>query len=260
MDEKTPRIIWQTWKTKDFKKLPKKFMAYSREWRRLHPTFEYHLLDDDDLRNTVSKVVPQYLDKYDNFTATIERVDFARYALLYDKGGVYADLDIHPLKNIGRWVDMDKIVLGCEPSIHATQNYGRDRVLCNAIMISPPHQEYWLKLMDFIIDHYEHYQNPVYTTGPMAMTALYEKNPSLHNDMIITEPCIFYPMLGDGKMAEECLGKESYVVHVWENTWVPKGVFSDVRWKNKRCWFFGLLGVIFASYFVYVILFNSRNE
>jgi len=245
---KTPSIIWQTWKTKDRSKLPPKFLKYTNEWKSLHPDFHCVLLDDDDLRDIVAKTVPHHLDAYDNFTQNIERVDFARYALLYRYGGVYADMDTYPLKHIGVWADTDKIVLGCEPSEHATKIYGRDKVLCNALMISPPSQMYWKKLMDYIIDNYEHNYNPVDTTGPMAMTKLYEESiknkDSLHADIIITDPCVFYPMTGDGVMSKHCSHGDPYVVHVWENTWTPDTWYSGPLIYNKRYWFYGIIILI----------------
>jgi len=248
---KTPKIIWQTWKSKNPDQIPDKFKQYSKEWQKIHPDYKYILLDDDDLRNIVKSVVPEYLNDYDNFTSVIERVDFARYALLYKYGGIYADMDILPFKKMNVWTNKNVIVLGCEPKEHAEKIYGRDKVLCNAIMISPPGKKYWKDLMDSIISHYEHHQNPVFTTGPMAMTYLYEKSPELHKDIIITDPCIFYPMLGDGKISDNCNLAKSYVVHVWENTWTTDGIFSDLRWKNKRYWFFGLLILFLIGCIIY---------
>lgn len=245
----TPKIIWQTWKSKT--NMPDKFKRYSKEWKKLHKTYRYILLDDKDLRDIVKRFVPQYLKKYDDFTSNIERVDFARYVILHNYGGVYADMDTLPLKNIDNFVSKNIIVLGCEPSEHAHEMYGRDKVLCNAFMISPPGKKYWKKLMKFIIDRYEYYQQPVYTTGPLAMTKFYETHPKYHSDILITDPCVFYPMKGDGTISEKCDLKDSYVVHVWENTWVPKEFFSDIRWKNKRYWFFSFLLIFLIICFVY---------
>lgn len=250
----TPRHIYQTWKTKDEKKIPKKFLEYSRRWKELHPDFEYTLLDDDDLRNIVKDIVPHYLIHYDNFSQTIERVDFARYALLYGYGGVYADMDTFPVKNLGRWVSTNKIVLGCEPDEHSKRLYSsREKVLCNAVMISPPHQKYWLDLMKYIIDNYEANYLPVYTTGPMAMTKLYEDYPEVYNDIIITDPCVFFPLTADGKVTKGCdVNKETYTMHVWDNTWAYSPL-KDPRIRNTRYQLAALFILLFivCVYFMY---------
>ena len=39
---------------------------------------------------------PQYKDLYYGFRYDIQRIDFARLLILYDKGGLYLDLDIQP--------------------------------------------------------------------------------------------------------------------------------------------------------------------
>ena len=243
----TPKILYQTWKTKD---LPPKFEKNREEWlSSLGPEWETPLLTDKDLRELVAKTTPQYLHAYDSFTENIERVDFARYVMMYI-GGVYADLDTYPVKNIDNFVDMGKIVLGQEPYEHAKDIYGRKSVICNAFMISPPKQELWIKLMDYIVANYEPHYKPVYNTGPMAMS-LFMDTPlgkSLNSDVVVTDPCVFFPLLGNGKISSRCnIDKDTYVVHEWENTWVTNP-FKDPRWFNRRYWFYVL-------FLIYVFLF-----
>jgi hypothetical protein len=235
----TPPILYQTWKTRE---IPPNMMTYRQKWLNMTPQYEHPLLDDQDLRSLVETHFPHYLELYDSFTHNIERVDFARYIMMY-LGGVYADLDTYPIKPIDKWVQTGKIVLGREPLEHAHEIYKREVVLCNAFMISPPKKQFWIDFMDYIMDHYEHNSAPVYTTGPMAMTKFYEDHPERFNDVIITDPCIFFPMTGKGKISEWCsLDKDSYVVHVWTNTWVTKW-YEDPRWLNTRYWFYILLVV-----------------
>jgi len=186
--------------------------------------------------------VPRHLPKYDSFTHIIERVDFARYALLYKHGGIYADLDTNPLQPINKWVEMDKIILGCEPVEHAQEIYGRDRVVCNALMISPPGKEFWKELMKYIVAHYEHNFRPVENTGPMAMTRFLEspEGSRFRSEIVLTDPCVFYPLKADNTVSDRCNIKESYVAHVWENTWV-KPWYRDPMWLNSRYWTYALI-------------------
>jgi hypothetical protein len=238
----TPKIFYQTWKNKD---LPKNFSENREKWLTLLGSgsneWQIPLLTDADLRELVKTRFPKYLKAYDSFTENIERVDFARYIMMY-LGGVYADLDTYPLKPIEKWVGMNKIVLGREPLEHSREIYGREVVLCNAFMISPPGQRMWIDLMDFIVENYEPHYKPVYNTGPMAMTLFLEANPSKFTNIVITDPCVFFPLLGDGhSVSKGCdLERDSYVVHVWSNTWVTNP-FADPRWKNRRYWFWGLM-------------------
>lgn len=248
----TPKILWQTWKTDV--PVPEKLQVFVRKWKQLHPDYEYYLLNDEDLRSIVSETVPQYLQSYDNFTFKIERVDFARYALLYKYGGVYADLDTDPKKCIDVWVEKNKIVLGCEPREHAENLYGRDRVVCNALMISPAKDEFWMDLMNYIISHYEPKYKPVSNTGPIAITKFLETSvgEKYISQIIITDPCVFFPLMGDNSVSKDCDIRESYVAHVWENTWVVPW-YQNPMWFNMRywTWFIIILVIVFWLYIFY---------
>lgn len=246
----TPKIIWQTWKTKTH--LPKRLKKYRQEWLTTHSDYQHILLDDQDLRDLVKECVPEYLSIYDSFTQNIERVDFARYALLYLKGGVYADLDTIPLKRIDEWVHKGRPVIGCEPIEHAQKIYSRNKVLCNAFMISPPREKVWKDIMDYIVKRYERNYNPVENTGPMAMTRLYEENPEAYKNVLITNPCTFYPLTGTSTISKECdLDRDSYMVHVWENSWIDKHWWESPLVYNVRYWVMGLLAV-YALLWIYL--------
>src|SRR5690349_11212816 len=107
----TPKILYQTWKSKD---VPTKFLANQQKWFDVTINvpdggWTYQLLDDNDLRNLVKTNFPKYLDSYDSFTKPIERVDFARLIMMWC-GGVYADLDTYPTQSIDHFVDKNCIV------------------------------------------------------------------------------------------------------------------------------------------------------
>lgn len=257
----TPRVLYQTWKTKI---LPAKFLSNQKRWFDIleyNPTlpsgsiegqkWRYVLFDDSDLRKLVEMNFPKYLEAYDGFTKNIERVDFARLVMMY-LGGVYADLDTYPVKPIDRYVEMNKIILGREPIEHAKELYdNRDVVICNAFMMSPPGKKIWVDLMDYVVKNYEANYKPVYNTGPMAMTLFMESHPKLFTPeagVVITDPCVFFPMLGDGKFSSRCVDKNhellpsTHVVHEWENTWVVPW-YRDPEWFNSRYWFWGMVSI-----------------
>lgn len=250
----TPKILYQTWKTKD---LPPKFEKNRSKWLKSLPMSEgwtHILLTDEDLRDLVKNNFPKYIEMYDSFTFNIERVDFARYIMMY-LGGVYADLDTYPVKSIDNFINMNKVILGREPLEHAEKLYSRKVVLCNAFMISPPKNQLWTGLMDYIMENYEHNYKPVDNTGPMAMTTFYEKNPNIFKDSIITDPCVFFPLLGDGTISKRCnLKRDTFVVHEWENTWV-RNPFDHPIWFNRRYWFYALMTLYFLFY---IYLFGRK--
>lgn len=244
----TPKIIWQTWKTKVVKNIPEKLRGYSTKWKETHGEYTHVLLDDDDLRNIVEQTVPKYLGIYDSFTHNIERVDFARYALLYLKGGVYADMDTIPLKKITYFVEMNKIVLGTEPTEHnLLKIHGFDKLVCNAFMISPPGEKFWMNFMDYIIENYQYNYRPVETTGPVAITKFMMRN---KNNVLITDPCVFYPVNADGRISKGCDIMKSYVAHMWENTWVLPW-WKDPMWHRRILYFVIIALCILIIHYIY---------
>lgn len=240
-----PRILHQTWKTHE---VPESLQPLRQAWLKITPDYQHPLYDDADLRNIIQTHFPRYLSSYDSFTQNIERVDFARPALLYLYGGVYADLDTEPLRNIDVWLQQGKVVLGREPLEHSRGLYGREVVLCNAFIISPPRQQVWLDFMDYIVAHYEPYYKPVENTGPMALTKFYEAHPDKFSNTVITDPCVFFPVLSDGSTSQGCNLDEAYVRHLWRNTWVVQGTRGWLKTygRNKRLWFWGLLFLFFV--------------
>jgi mannosyltransferase OCH1-like enzyme len=252
------KVIYQTWKTRD---LPPKFEKNRQKWLDMYPEtdgWKHILLTDDDLRNLVKQAVPQHLQAYDDFTQNIERVDFARNVMMY-LGGIYADLDTYPTKSIEPFLALNKIVLGREPLEHSRNYYNRELVICNAFMISPPKEDLWLKLMDYIVDNYEPYYKPVENTGPMAFTKFYESHKELFDKVLITDPCAFFPLTGKGQIttATPCdMSKDNYVVHEWSNTWVPTP-FTDQMWFNKRYWCYALTG--FIGIMIFFLLWRKKN-
>jgi len=92
-----PKIIHQTWKTKN---VPKKWKKSEKEWKRLHPTWIYHLWTDKEIRDYIKKNHPDLLEIHDSYPYNIQRADMIRYIVLHDFGGVYSDLDLYPVKNI----------------------------------------------------------------------------------------------------------------------------------------------------------------
>jgi len=234
-----PRILHQTWKTHD---LPDYFQKYSDEWSRMHPEFEHRIYNDQDLREVVEKHFPQYLTLYDNFPKQIFRVDFARYAILYVYGGIYADLDTRPLKRVDKLLALERIVLGEEPREHSRRIYGRNMVICNAFMISPPQQPFWLRLMEFIQTStaVDGPSDVVSVTGPMAITRMYDKHPDhfrLGCGVDIKNSCYLFPLIDASRgdlqgssqgeytnVSKYCNLDDAYIVHIWTHEYL-KGTF-----------------------------------
>lgn len=86
-----PKIIHQTWKTRE---IPEAWKDSIPSWRRFHPDWRHILWTDKDLEQFIADRFPWFIDTYQAYPYDIQRVDAARYFILYEYGGIYSDLDI----------------------------------------------------------------------------------------------------------------------------------------------------------------------
>ena len=106
---KIPKVIYQTYKDKNVPPIVKE------RWLQLNPGYEYHLYDDDDCY----QFLLDYYDKEhaDFFKYKIKdgpiKSDFWRVCILYQFGGIYADIDIKPLVPIDEFVNSDTTFYTC---------------------------------------------------------------------------------------------------------------------------------------------------
>lgn len=99
LGKKIPRNFFQTYKTSLFDYSH----AYEiKEFRSLHPTFNFYFYDDDDMENFMSRFWgdhPIYqIFKGVKFGAA--KADIWRYCILYTIGGIYLDIDSKILFNL----------------------------------------------------------------------------------------------------------------------------------------------------------------
>ena len=111
MGEKIPKIVHQTYSTKDLPALIKsnidKLKAHNPEW-------DFRLYDDEDISKYIETNYPKLLVIYNKINPKYgaARADFFRYLLMYKDGGVYLDIKSgakKPLSQILR--DTDKFIL-----------------------------------------------------------------------------------------------------------------------------------------------------
>lgn len=129
-----PRLIHQTYKTTT---LPAQWEQTPDAWRRHHPTYNYTLWTDDELRSLIERRYAWLLPTYDNYAYSTQRWDAARYAILHAYGGVYADLDLLPTRPI------DGLLAGHDCLLPRTPNVG----LTNAFMASAANHPFFLEAL-----------------------------------------------------------------------------------------------------------------
>ena len=115
-------------------------------WQEQFVDFEHKLWnDEDDIDSIVRNHYPQYYDTYVEFPLHIMRIDFARFCILYQYGGIYADMDVYCYKNFYNELTN---------SLYIQQAPYGDVPVENALMASEPKNEFWLKCMDKSVEIY----------------------------------------------------------------------------------------------------------
>jgi len=152
-----PKIIHQT-APQDTTKWNKMWFKCQESWWKHFPDYEYRLWSDEDLDELVRTKYPEYYDMYRGYDKPIKRYDAARYFILNEYGGIYADMDYECHTRF----DLDS------GRVHMNQTPITDQnVLQNALMASPPGHPLWRKVFDALVEN--QHKEVSYATGPMLV-------------------------------------------------------------------------------------------
>ena len=208
-----PRIIHQTWKDAD---VPARFRAAQASWRDAHPAWEYRFWSDQDLDALVRESAPGVLPLYQRYPEQIQRVDAARYVILREFGGLYADLDLHCLRAFDDLLDHDVVLPRTTP-------FG----LSNQLMLAVPGHPLFRRVVEDLPIGFRRWQRPWFprhlrvlaSTGPLFLTGRFRAYGSTDGFRILS-------------LEEHCHGKpaKNRVRNLRGNTWA--------RWDSHVINFF----------------------
>jgi mannosyltransferase OCH1-like enzyme len=220
-----PKIIHQTWKSRN---LPPHSAELTTKWKALHPGWTYKLWTDRECLDFVSAVFPEFERVYRNFPHDIQRFDAIRYLLLHVYGGVYLDLDMFPLKSLSFLETCTDFVISKEPA-EAAVIHGREYIVSNAFMASPPQHRFLPHLVQDMATHRSSYKDRnnliLDTTGPFFMSRVYKRRPE---GVTLLGPSYFMPHVY--KSIDGCVtlqdsatfyrgAHDAYGVHMFEGSW-----------------------------------------
>lgn len=106
-----PRVIYQTWRTKDERAWKPAERRWVASWRK-NDGWRHELHDDDDCLAFVRARYPEHVDAYLSLKP-VEKADLWRYMIVHTNGGLYSDFDAACAEPIDRWLRPDdELVLG----------------------------------------------------------------------------------------------------------------------------------------------------
>ena len=87
------KIIWQHHKW-EYEDLPDLYKKTTLTWQVMNPDWEYRYVSDKEIRNEMKKLNnPKLLDRFDKEFDGMGKSDVYREAMVYEYGGLWADLD-----------------------------------------------------------------------------------------------------------------------------------------------------------------------
>lgn len=238
-----PKILHFTWKTKTLTKFAQRIWD---AWAESHPDWELRLWDDADIRALVAADYPQHLATFDSYPSGIYRADAFRFFVLHRVGGVYADLDVVPLRKIDELIGRTECFVGAEPVKHVEDNEsyrGLPMSLCNAFMGSAPGHVFWQRCLEAmarcVCDDVVDATGPRFVNG-VALTSPRNERPDA------LPPSYWSPQAGDGRKYPtpdtycDLLARHFRVIgqnepalvsHLWRNSW-----FMPIFYKGPAFW------------------------
>ncbi|MFC1845669.1 glycosyltransferase family 32 protein [Candidatus Dependentiae bacterium] len=225
-----PKIIHQIWLGSP---VPEKFDHFRNSWKNMHPDWEYKLWSDAD----IEALNLQNDSCYHAAVNYGERSDIARYEILYQFGGVFADIDMECLKPIDILTYCFDFFAGMEPPADAPFLH-RLIMVNNGMIGALPHHPLVKQILDKV-EKCKHEDDVVKRTGPIFLTdAIVDVLDSDEFVNVVFPTSFFFPFGKRVKTAQEMalhIKPETLAVHHWAGSWIfnPKAFIPGYTFKIK---------------------------
>jgi mannosyltransferase OCH1-like enzyme len=201
-----PKTIHQIW-LQGVDQIPVKFVPNMTKNKELNSGFKYVLWDEFKILELIRTLDKKYLNTYSKLLYLHQKVDFARYVILYVHGGIYMDMDAYCIKSFNDvltdYQSYELIVSKTNTSFLENLLWvGSLTMINNGVIIAKSQSPTLSLLIDYITNlesDPKHILPKVWyinnTTGPKIFTRIVLESISLGNLIKILpyeyfEPCI----------------------------------------------------------------------
>ena len=225
-----PTIIHQIW-WRGYNNLPPNFKKNRDILIKNHDDFEYKLWDEDSINQLILNNFINISNKINSLNLSIiQKIDIAKYLILYKYGGIYIDFDMIFVKNIkplfennGNNIIFFKINFNVNWIESLFLKIINKKILINnGFMISPINKIFWIDLVEDCLNscekknilNYFTFTNVFNTTGPFILSKNIEK--TIENFIIkdhnVCEPC--FPLI-------DCdIDEKTFLIHKHKLSWL----------------------------------------
>lgn len=269
-----PQLIHQIWfQGKD--KMPDHLNKYNKSWIKNNPDYVVLVWDEKTIQKEVDIFFdPEVRDMYNSYPYMIQKIDLAKYIILYKYGGVYIDMDTNCLQRIkpSFFQNYDIIVsklpytiIFSSVMVLGGNNIFND-IINNGVIICSIQNKVILDTINEAKKNknsiYKNINKALYvyvTTGPLCITNAVNKNKQDTNiklkilDSSYFEPCNVFDI--DNK---ECnIPEHSIGVHLYENSWISE---SDNFLKKLFTYIFKKIYIIISILIFLILLILYRKQ
>lgn len=178
--DSVPKIIHQTAPANTDKWHPI-WKICQKSWRDKFPDYEYRMWTDEDLDDLIRIKYPWFYPTFSSYDKKIKKIDAARYFIMFEHGGVYADMDFECINNFSHLIPNGKVSIAESPA----KNDGRGETHQNALMISPPGHPFWITVFNEL-ERNKNQNDVLYATGPqIIINSINNSEPEMVNSL----PC-----------------------------------------------------------------------
>lgn len=185
-----PSILHHTYSSLN---IPPPFTDYIRKWKILNPELKQIIWTDEQNYEFVKKCYPKYLEPYLNLKFKIQRIDLVRYMYLHKFGGIYADIDLEPLKTIRPLLNEDNVILVLEPQKNALN---KKFLISNYWMASVANSHFMLEVIETATQNFNYTNNykldVLNSTGCLMLNKVYLNY--LNKKPILLQSELFSPL------------------------------------------------------------------
>ena len=219
MSAVVPRVIQQIWVGPP---MPDHLKRYAKAWEEINPGWEYRLWGESDLQWLTHQ------DLFDDWETHAPRnrgqwqANIARLENLAREGGVYADLDLEPLKPIDPL--MAKLRTAGFLTWQRERGHVKGPLITNAFMGGAPSHPVIVALLDGLRRNVKRAEGMrcTHTSGVRYITKhLLQRNPRLARQIDILPAKVAVPYLPDELAGIDPDTYEpptsAYAAHHWEN-------------------------------------------
>lgn len=114
-----PKNLHQIWIGPN--KIPEKCLAYINSWKEYNKDCNHFLWTNENLPNLPSNIKEQY-ERYGRLKKYAFQADVLRYYLIFEYGGIYADIDIECHKSINDLLKKDLLISLVNMNVHWIAN------------------------------------------------------------------------------------------------------------------------------------------